>query len=288
MKPSLFDSHMHTPLCGHAQGELSDYADEACRKGLDGIIFTCHTPLPDGMSAEVRMKAEELPEYVDRVAQCRAEFKGRCDVRLGLEVDFVPGYESALEKIIESQPFDYIIGSVHPHLPEIRDAFWKEDPIAYGKTYFDLQARAAETGLFDTIAHPDVLKIVRWADYDKALMKEEFARFLDRVAETGVCLECNTSGLIRKVQEIHPAPDLLPMIAERGIPVVIGSDAHDPLRVGDGFREGVEALAEAGFKELLVFTERQSQSVPLDSWKALVADWSYCLQNEAPASLHGG
>lgn len=279
---------MHTPLCGHAQGEPSDYATEACRKGLEGIIFTCHTPLPDGMSAEVRMKAEQLPEYVDLVAQCRAAFEGRCAVRLGLEVDFVPGYERALEEIIKSQPFDYVIGSVHPHLPEIRDAFWQEDPIAFGKTYFALQAQAAETGLFDTIAHPDVIKIVRWAGYDKVLMKEEFARFLDRLAETGVCLECNTSGLIRKVQEIHPAPDLLPMIAERGIPMVIGSDAHRPERVGDGFREGIEALAEAGFKELPVFENRQSQSVPMDQWIALVADWPYCLKSGTPAKLHGG
>ena len=275
-------------MCGHAQGEPQEYAEAACRRGLDGIIFTCHTPLPDGMSAEVRMKREELPEYVDRIQACRGAFLGRCEVRLGLEVDFVPGYEKALEGIIQSQPFDYIIGSVHPHLPEIRDAFWKEDPVAFSKAYFDLQARAAETGLFDAIAHPDVIKIIRWAGYEKNLLKDEFARFLDRVAETGVCLECNTSGLTRKVQEIHPAPDLLPLIAARAIPMVIGSDAHRPERVGDGFREGIEALQEAGFPELLVFHKRESEAVPMDHWVSLVADWPPCLNDQAPASLHGG
>lgn len=288
MKISLFDSHMHTPLCGHAQGEPQEYAEAACRRGLDGIIFTCHTPLPDGMSAEVRMKEDELPEYAESIQACRDDFQGRCEVRLGLEVDFVPGYEKALEKIIQSQPFDYIIGSVHPHLPEIRDVFWKDDPVDFSKAYFNLQAQAAETGLFDTIAHPDVIKIIRWAGYDKALMKDEFCRFLDRIAAAGVCLECNTSGLTRRVQEIHPSPAFLPLLAERGIPVVIGSDAHRPERVGDGFREGLESLREAGYEELQVFKARDKSAVPLEAWQSLVEDWPWCLNDQAPAGLHGG
>ena len=38
--PTLFDSHMHTPLCKHAVGEPEDYAEQALAEGLKGIIFT--------------------------------------------------------------------------------------------------------------------------------------------------------------------------------------------------------------------------------------------------------
>ena len=96
----FFDSHMHTPFCHHASGEPEEYAREASRKGLDGIIITCHTPLPDEMSPEVRMKTEELPVYRESIARCREALAGEVEVRIGLEVDFVPGYEKALEKTI--------------------------------------------------------------------------------------------------------------------------------------------------------------------------------------------
>jgi hypothetical protein len=40
----FYDSHMHTPLCKHAWGEPEEYAQQALKAGLKGIIFTCHCP----------------------------------------------------------------------------------------------------------------------------------------------------------------------------------------------------------------------------------------------------
>ena len=63
-EPVYFDSHMHTPLCKHAYGQPIAYARNGMRRGLKGIIMTCHSPMPDGFSSTVRMDPEEFPEYV--------------------------------------------------------------------------------------------------------------------------------------------------------------------------------------------------------------------------------
>ena len=84
MPPLLYESHSHTPLCKHAVGTPSEYAAMAEQRGLKGIIFTCHGPLPNRMGLEHRMAPDEYDRYIEMVAAAREEFAGRVDVRLGL------------------------------------------------------------------------------------------------------------------------------------------------------------------------------------------------------------
>ena len=46
--PLLYEMHMHTPLCKHAQGAPEEYAAVAQQRGLQGIVVTCHNPTDDG------------------------------------------------------------------------------------------------------------------------------------------------------------------------------------------------------------------------------------------------
>ena len=100
-RPVYYDSHMHTPLCKHAQGEPEEYAEMAVRRGLKGIIFTCHSPMPDNWWPNVRMSPEQLDEYIGLVERAREAYAGRLDVRLGMESDFFPGYEWWIERLNE-------------------------------------------------------------------------------------------------------------------------------------------------------------------------------------------
>ena len=121
--PLLYESHSHTPLCKHAHGTPQEYAAAAAARGLKGIIFTCHCPLPDGISAGVRMAPEQYEHYVELVAEARAAFAGRVDVRLGLESDYYPGVEPWLEKLHARHPLHHVLGSVHMQVPEYRARF---------------------------------------------------------------------------------------------------------------------------------------------------------------------
>src|SRR5437762_14029906 len=105
--PAMFDSHMHTPLCRHAIGEPEDYAARALEQGLQGIIFTCHCPMPDGFWPAVRMSEAEFDDYVTLVQRCRDAFAGRLEVRLGIESDYFPGYEWWIEKLHRRAEFHH-------------------------------------------------------------------------------------------------------------------------------------------------------------------------------------
>jgi histidinol-phosphatase (PHP family) len=51
------------------------------------------------------------------------------------------------------------------------------------------------------------------------------------------------------------------MMRERGIPVVIGADAHVPQRVGAGYSIALHLLRAAGYEEVSYFIDRERHSV---------------------------
>lgn len=266
--PLLYESHCHTPLCKHASGRPSDYAAAAEQRGLKGIVITCHGPLPDGIGRDYRMDPEDFESYVEMVARARDEFAGRVDVRLGLESDFLPGLEQWAEKLHARAPLHHVLGSVHPHMWEYQARFHTGDPVAFQRIYFEHLAQAAETGLFDTLAHPDLVKNEAPGEWRFARIRPHIERALDRIAKTGVALELNTSGLYKALPEMNPGPPMLALVRERGIPVVLGADAHHPNRVADRFDQALGLLDELGFENVSHFVERRRQDVPIAAARA--------------------
>lgn len=268
-----FDSHMHTPLCKHAEGLPVLYMEQAVARGLAGIVMTCHSPMPNGFSSRVRMSPEQFPEYQAMVAEAAAEAPEGFEVLLGLESDFFPGMEPWLQELHASADFHYILGSVHWHLPEYIDAFWRGDPFAFQRQYFDHLAESAESGLFDCLAHPDLVKNASPSDWRLERILPFVEQALDRIAATGVAMELNTSGLNKSFPEMNPGPEILARMAERGIPVVVGSDSHTPLRVADGFGPALDALEAAGYRSVSLFRNRARREIPIDQARRRSADF---------------
>ncbi len=261
--PVLYESHSHTPLCKHAVGDPAEYAAVAEQRGLKGIIITCHAPLPDGLGIDHRMAPEDFERYVDLVAAAREAFAGRVDVRLGLESDYFPGIERWAEKLHARAPLHHVLGSVHMQVTHYRAKYFTGDFLAYQRTYFEHLAESAETGLFDTLAHPDLVKNEAPHEWDFGRILPDIQRALDRIARTGVAMELNTSGLNKALPEMNPGPRMLALIRERGIPVVIGADAHRPGRVADRYEEALRLLGEMGFNTVSLFLDRRRREVPI-------------------------
>ena len=268
--PLLYESHAHTPLCKHAVGLPAEYVEVAEARGLRGIVFTCHCPLPDGISAAVRMAPEQFDDYVDLIARTREAFAGRMDVRLGLESDFYPGVEPWLEKLHARATLHHVLGSVHPQVSEYRARYFRGNWFDYQQTYFEHLAQAAETGLFDTLAHPDLVKNESPASWRFARIEPHVQGALDRIAATGVAMELNTSGVNKALPEMNPGRRMLELMCERGIPVVIGADAHRPQQVAAGYAAGLQQLEEVGYREISFFLGRQQQALPIAAARASV------------------
>lgn len=263
-----YDNHMHTPLCRHAVGEPEEYAEVALRRGLKGIVFTCHSPMPDNWWARVRMRPEELDEYVAMVGRAREAYAGRLDIRLGIEADFFPGYEGWIEELCGRCEFHHVLGSVHFFSGEYRERYWRGDVVEFQRGYFRHLADSAETGLFDTLAHPDLVKNHSPEQWDLEAIRPEVEAALDRIAASGVAMELNTSGLHKRVAEFNPGPGMLRMMRERNIPVVLGSDSHEPGRVASHFPEALDALEAVGYREVSWFLERRRQSAAIAAVRA--------------------
>lgn len=262
-RPVLYDMHMHTPLCKHARGEPEAYAEVAQQRGLKGIVFTCHNPTNDGWSPHVRMSMADFDSYVGMIERARVAWAGRVDVRLGLECDYVPGMEPWLEQLLAMAEFHHVLGSVHPHLAEYRDRYFTGDSAAFQRTYFEHQALAAESGLFDTISHPDLIKNSAPSGWDSDRVMDVVRRCLDRIAAAGTAMELNTSGLNKRVAEMNPGSGILAEMRERDIPVVVNSDAHDPQRVAAAFEAALDTLAAVGYTHTHIVLDRKRQAIPI-------------------------
>jgi histidinol-phosphatase (PHP family) len=200
------------------------------------------------------------------VEKARQAWAGRVDVRLGLESDYVPGMEPWLTELHDKAEFHYILGSVHPPLPDYQDRYRNGDIVAFQRTYFEHLAMAAETGLFDALAHPDLVKIVEPAEWklEQRLM-DTIRRSLDRIAATGIAMELNTSGLFKKLPEMNPGRPILEEMHQRNIPVVVGADAHQPERVAANYEEAFNLLIEVGYAQVSIFLNRKRRELDIQT-----------------------
>ncbi len=210
------------------------------------------------------MREDQFDEYVDLVAQTRDQWVGRMDVRLGLEADYFEGHESYLEKQLGSADFHFVLGSVHPQIDEFRQRYWQTDLVEIQRIYFRLLAQAAETGLFDSIAHPDLIKNFTAESWDPEVIIDDIRGSLDRIAATGVAMELNTSGVNKTISEMNPFPEMLVEMRSRNIPVTLGADAHEPGRVADGYEQALALLSRCGYTHVSIFLDRQRRDLAID------------------------
>lgn len=259
----LPDYHLHTSRCGHATGETGEYLVSAAAAGMTEVGFADHIYmywLPvERRDPSLAMREEELPLYFRQIKEIKFSCPG-LSVKCGLEVDFVPGSEKELAGVLTSYPFDYIIGSVHYidgwgfDNPSLIDGYRSMDVAEIYRRYFDLLGQAAKSGLFDIMAHPDLVKKFGFRPEEDLLPL--YRETIKTFSLAGVCVEVNTAGLRAPVGEIYPDLIFLQLCKEYGIPVTTGSDAHRPDQVGAGFPEAKTLLKIAGYNEVAVFENR--------------------------------
>ena len=112
------------------------------------------------------------------------------------------------------------------------------------KRYFEALAESALTGMFDIIAHPDLVKI--WGSGAPAARRRTRAsttsRRSRRCSTRGVAMEVSTAGLRKPVGEIYPARAMLEMAVDAGIPIALSIDAHRPEHLAFGYEQAVKLL----------------------------------------------
>ena len=189
---------------------------------------------------------------------------------LGIEADFVPGVEDKMANLLDERDWDYVIGSVHFLRNAALDMrgdwdVWRDsDPEKVWRRYFETLGEAARSGMFDILAHPDLVKVWgREAPQPDGDLRRFYDLAMDGIADSDVAIEVSTAGLRKPVGEIYPAPAFLEMCLEAGRPVALSSDAHVPNDLGQGYDAALALLESVGVSELAVFERRERRLEPL-------------------------
>jgi histidinol-phosphatase (PHP family) len=206
---------------------------------------------------------DDLDEYCGFVRE-------ETDLKLGIEADFVPGREDRMAELLAARDWDYVVGSVHflgdAAVDYDKYDVWTtgESPDRVWRKYFEWLGEAALSGLFDILAHPDLVKHWGrerpWPERDPRFYYEIA---MEGIAESGIAVEVSTAGLRKPVGEIYPARAFLEMVVDAGNPIALSSDAHVPDQLGYGYDQALELLEGLGVGELSIFERRARRLEPI-------------------------
>jgi histidinol-phosphatase (PHP family) len=244
------------------------YLEAATEAGVDDLGCSEHVYRFSAALEVWRHPFWEENATDDLDAYC--EFVRTTPLKLGLEVDHVPGHEDRLASLLDGLDLDYALGSVHFIGDRAVDHegwdVWDPtgDPDDVWRRYFEALAEAARSGLFDILAHPDLVKV--WGAARPAPRRDPrfyYEPAVEAIAEVGVAVEVSTAGLRKPVGELYPAPALVAMFIDAGAPFALSSDAHSPGDVGHGYEAAVETMRGWGIDQIVTLERRHRTMEPL-------------------------
>jgi histidinol-phosphatase (PHP family) len=274
--PMLTDYHLHlrpdepgTPPERYFTAEnVERYREAAAAAGIEEL----------GVSEHIYRftQALDLWRHPFWREQARDDLDAYCELvrheglKVGVECDFVPGAEERTAALLEAREFDYVVGSVHFLGERAVDHegwdVWEGggDADQVWRRYFEALAGCARSGLFDILAHPDLVKVWgRGRPLPRRDLRSFYEPAVEAIAASGIAVELSTAGLRKPAAELYPAPAFAELCAEAGIPFALSSDAHLPEEVGFGYGQAVELLERLGVGEICVFEGRRRRLAPL-------------------------
>lgn len=264
----MINCHFHDDRSSDGREPLERHCEVASAAGFEFVCVTNHaeTMRPDGSwAADLDEMRDRFLAVGESVESCRARFP-RLDIRLGIELEYRPEWTAAFDRLTAEVPFDLVLGSVHqvdghnvsggPH----RDLYFQGRSLAeaYGR-YFDEVAKMVAWGGFDVVAHFDLVRRYgyrHYGEYEPGPFRPTIQPVLDLMAERGIGLEINTSG-VRGPGTPYPAGAIVEWARDAGVPALtLGSDSHAPADFAAGLTEGIFLAGAAGWTELTIHRRR--------------------------------
>ena len=261
------DCHMHTEFSTDSEAPVRSMIEGALERGLKEICLTDHydKDYPKVPDIEGTAFVFDPEEYFRTLAAFREEYTGRITVRTGIEIGLQPHLGEFYRELIRSNPFDFVIGSVHlvhgldPYYGEIFEGRTDED--VYRETFRLTVENLEAIDDFDVLGHIDY--VVRYgkngaADYSYQKYADEIDAILRAVIERGKGVELNMAGLKYGLPFAHPHPDILRRYRELGGEIItVGADGHRPEHIAWDFEKADDILKSCGFRYYTEFKGRK-------------------------------
>ena len=261
--PLLLFSDYHTHPQGHrvqryTQELLQPWVDSARRLGLTDIAFTDHDRYHAGIDFD----------EINRLRERNPDLR----VRAGIELDNDPVHSQAGRKWIEKNwdKLDFILGSVHflertdQMFDSVPDGAAQFEGRNIDEMYADYFRRLREliaTGLVDSLAHLDLIKI--HGHRSKADIGALVDETLGFIRARNLSIELSTAGWRKPVNELYPSDSIIELAMKKGIPFTTASDAHSHVQLGENFSRLADKMAELGIRQVCTFEKHKRAEVPL-------------------------
>jgi histidinol-phosphatase (PHP family) len=272
------DWHTHNKLCRHAEGNIEDYIKEAITKGLDTIGISDHFPYEFYRNferipyQEYSMTLEEIYNYINTIEKLREKYKGKIIVRIAFEIDYILNQVDILNSNLKEiqNRLDYILGSLHVLYSDLGpwcfddsrflnefDRYVSIDNIYL--EYYNLQLKMIEDKNFDydIVSHLDLPKKFGKIPENKEKIQNKVWQVLETIKRRNLVVEINTGGFRKEIGQQYPSIEIIEKMYELDIPILLGSDAHNPKEVGYRFNSMITILKEIGYSQLAHFGNRE-------------------------------
>lgn len=262
----LVDYHMHLENGPKELSYVEKFLKTAEERGISEIGFSEHCyrfheakHLLDNEWTAKR-NVDSLKEYLDLLNEAK---RRGWPIKIGIEIDYIPENEELIRDFVAKYEWDYVLGSVHWlgtfgfDLKENISIWEKSNIEELWKQYFNTLLQAARSGIFDSLPHPDLIKI--YGFYPQNDLSDFLNQIFTEIAKTGVALEASTAGWRKHIGEMYPSEFILGLIKKHNIPLTLASDAHFAEDVGKDFERMIPLLHKAGFSEFVRFEKRQKK-----------------------------
>jgi len=241
------DGHTHPNLL-KIPAQADEFVSRAIELGFDSIIFTDHMPFTVTGDEHDRIPFGRVADYCEAVGEIRKKYRGKIDVRCGIEIDYRKSCESEIRDVLSCGKFDRILGSSHLNIKGFGIPFGKITRSDYAAEVIENYIGAAESGFFDVMTHIDVY---RWVFSENDLypleddnfsvksIENPLRRLFSTMEKGGIALEYNAAPLFKKFDSdgAYPAKDILNIASDYQLRYTYGSDAHAAHHVGFGYEE---------------------------------------------------
>jgi len=282
------DWHTHNSLCKHAIGTIEDYVKKAIELDLNVIGISDHFPY-EYLISEIpsldqipyeryAMTLNDVDGYISQLEQLREKYQGQIKVRFAFEIDYFENQDQVLNQYLKNYigKLDYIYGSVHVLFGKVGIfAFddgrflnkYKEYDVndeVYLEFYTALQGMIKTPAFdFDIVTHFDLPKKFDKRVENKKLIMEKVIETLELIKKRNLTVEINTSGLRKEVKEQYPSEEIIREMYDLDIPILLGSDAHQPKEIAYKFKETTDLLKRVGYNQLVHFEKRKRSYIDI-------------------------
>lgn len=259
------DGHVHSHYCPHGSNDgFEEYLENAINKGIKEITFTEHMTMPKDLIIEgveenfldtTAPNIDEIEKYIKEVSYYKERYKEKIKINIGLEVDYLEGYEDFTKKMLDTYGkfLDDAILSTHIGVYEDKyycfdymesfDALLKKTrniEKIYNLYYNTLlKSIKSNLGKFKPkrIGHPTLVRIFNKKYPIEYSNVDLFKEIINEINKRNYEIDYNTAGLRKEFcKETYPSGEFYEIAVRNNVRMVYGSDSHLAKDVGFNFK----------------------------------------------------